>query len=245
MSEWTNEWLLRPKTLLLPLHRVASDEISKQSCLSEFRSSRSVCLSPGHVSSPWWALGTELWTRQTTSEPSQSLFHGSKDRCQATHPRAISSIKGEELGDKEIHFFLGHLVSKPTFLLICIFLWQFRVPHPTPRGRRLWHLVRTQYMTRMELSSCGNPQGSAETMRPGCWSYPFQSSVFSFRRPHSGDSGLVRPPWASQEGERDSCNQRKELVKLKDLQSDSWIKTDVILVSLNQVCFVESQVPHL
>ena len=59
------------------------------------------------------------------SEPSLSLYHCGKDRCQAAHHRAINDIRGEEVGDMEIYLFSGHLVSKITIRLICMKLLIF------------------------------------------------------------------------------------------------------------------------
>lgn len=66
----------------------------------------------------------DLQTRQMPPEPSLSLFHRGKDRCQATHHRVINDTKGEDLGDMKVYLFWGHLVSKIHFMLLCVFLLQ-------------------------------------------------------------------------------------------------------------------------
>jgi len=55
-----------------------------------------------------WALLTELISR-------------CQRQMSSNYRRVINDIEGEELGDMEIYLFLGHLVPKITFMLICVF----------------------------------------------------------------------------------------------------------------------------
>lgn len=125
MSKWMNAWSKYP-TPASSLHCFTS-------WLSEFSSSHYMCVEPRRCLSP------VVGPRDGVVDKADSVWALTEpiSRCQRQMPsnyhRVINDIEGEELGDMEIYLFLGHLVPKITFMLICVFQLQFWVPSTVPK----------------------------------------------------------------------------------------------------------------
>lgn len=165
-------------------------------------------LSLGSVPAPSSALGTEPWARQTASVPSLCLCHGGKDRCQATHQADEWRERGRAGWYGNV-FMFGHLVPKITSMLICIFLLPTCVPSTAPEVIQLLTLsestVRELNGAKLMLKTL---RALLRQLRQRCWSCSSEDEVSpsigcQSGHPHSGDSGLMRPSFASKKGERE------------------------------------------